>query len=252
MPENYRLNFTQNRISRRRAFAFSGGTATAAILLAACGEGDSTGTGSKSGLITEPVDTTKQAKRGGTLKDRTFGDPPTLDPFTANNPQNAIGPHCFTNLAQFKPAYLKAPEGELTGEVAESWEWSPDRLQVTLKLRPGVKWHNKSPVNARLVDMDDVLFSWDRFTKKSSARASIANVADPEAPVLSLTATDSRTLVIKLKEPLFSAMNFFAFNRGGGIIMLPEETDTTFDLRNDLIGTGPFVMANYTPRSGSH
>ena len=53
---------------------------------------------------------------------------------------------------QFKPA-----EGAIRGDLAESWEVSPDGLTITMKLRQGVKWHNKAPVNGRAVDADDVL-----------------------------------------------------------------------------------------------
>ena len=52
---------------------------------------------------------------------------------------------------------------ELEPDMAESWEIAPDGLTVTLKMRAGVKFHNKAPVNGRLMDMDDVLFSWKRF-----------------------------------------------------------------------------------------
>ena len=80
------------RLSRRRALAATGAAATAAAILAACGGGDDDGRSEKSSAVTEPVDTTKQAKRSGVMKDRTFADPPSLDVFTANNPWNSVGP----------------------------------------------------------------------------------------------------------------------------------------------------------------
>ncbi len=39
-----------------------------------------------------------------------------------------------------------AAEDQLVGDTAESWEYSPDRTQITLKLRPNVKFHNLPPV----------------------------------------------------------------------------------------------------------
>ena len=86
---------------------------------------------------------------------------------------------------------MKPPEDEIGPDLAESWEYSPDGLQITLKLRQGVKFHNKPPVNGRALDMDDVLFSWNRFAREVHGRASVANSADPSAPVLSFTAPDS-------------------------------------------------------------
>ena len=90
-----------------------------------------------------------------------------------------------------------------------------------MKLRQGVKWHNKAPVNGRLLDIDDVLFSWKRFAAKNSGRINVANVANPEAPVLSITASDPKTLVMKLKEPLVYALGLFHPSGASGVIMSP-------------------------------
>ena len=62
-----------------------------------------------------------------------------------------------------KPGYLEPPKGELYGDLAQSWEVSPDRLTITIKIKPDIKWHNKAPVNGRKVDIDDVIFSWKRY-----------------------------------------------------------------------------------------
>ena len=245
---------SRTRISRRAALAATGTSAVAAALLAACGSGSkSTGNssgGNKSDLIVKPVDTSKQAKRDGIIKDRMPSDPSTLDIFARNQPLNPANIHAYSTLVQFKPGYLKPAENEPTPDIAESWEIAPDGLTVTLKLRQGIKFHNKAPVNGRAMDMDDILFSWDRFARKSSTRAGIANVADPGAPVLSLTAADARTVVMKLKEPLVYVLSLFCSNSSGGVIVLPKETDGAFDIRSDMIGTGPFFMANYTPSVG--
>ena len=74
---------------------------------------------------------------------------------------------------------------EIAGDAIESWEWAPDGLAVTMKLRQNMKFHDKPPVNGRVLDTDDVLFAWDRFSKLSSGRVGVANVADPDAPILS-------------------------------------------------------------------
>src|SRR5439155_4624392 len=37
---------------------------------------------------------------------------------------------------------------------------------------------------------------------------------------------------------------------GGNVIMVPKETDSTFDIKRDVIGTGPFVLSKYTPSVG--
>jgi ABC-type transport system substrate-binding protein len=238
------------RMGRRRALVLAGGSAASAAFVAACGGGDESSDGGGSGLLIQPVDTTRQAKVGGVIKDRTFADPPTLDVLTQNNPLGVLNTHVYSLLTQFKPGYMKPSENEVVGDVAESWETSADGLQITLKLRSGVKFHNKPPVNGRGLDMDDVLFSWSRFAAKYSSRVNVVNAVNPDAPVISLTATDSRTIVLKLKEPVVYALGLFATVAGSGIIMLPKETDSTWDPRGDMIGTGPFFMSNYLPSVG--
>jgi peptide/nickel transport system substrate-binding protein len=121
-----------------------------------------------------------------------------------------------------------------------------------MKIRQGVKWHNVAPVSGRPMDMDDVIFSWERFATKYSGRSGIVNAVNPDAPVLSLQAVDSRTISIRLKEPLSYILGLFAAPGAyfGNYLMAPKETDTTVDLRGTMIGTGPLMMTNYTPSVG--
>lgn len=249
MEQLYWSKDLERRINRRRAIVATGATAAGAAFLAACGGGESGGAKS-TGLIAPPVDTLKQAKRGGILKDRNFGDPPSLDVVQATVSWNPFGFGVYSSLIQPKPGYLKPLGEDLMPDLAESWETSPDGLQITLKLRQGVKFHNKPPVNGRAMGMDDVVFSWDRFAQKGSARSSIVNSVSPDAPVLSFTAVDSRTVSIKLKEPLVYALALFGNTTNGGMIVLPKETDSIFDPRGDMIGTGPFSLSSYTQSVG--
>ena len=41
------------------------------------------------------------------------------------------------------------------------------------------------PVNGRVMDVDDVIFSWKRFADTSPSRGAVANAANPASPVLS-------------------------------------------------------------------
>ena len=250
MQGGYWTQARSARIGRRRFVAMSGALGAAGFLLAACGSGGgnkTTGGAGASGLVTKAVDTTKQAKRGGVLKDRTFGDPSSLDGLEPQSPWNAIGPMVYSALVKFEPGYLMPTESKVVPDLAASWEFAPDGLSIIFKLRPGVKFHNKAPVNGRAFTTDDALFSWQRFATKGSNRASTANSADPSAPVLSLTATDASTLVAKLKEPLVYAPGLFAGSSAGGVAMVPKEADGGFDPKGDMIGTGPFVLSKYEP-----
>ena len=246
MALGYWKTITDQRASRRRLIVATGGAALAAAALAACGGSKS----SEPSLSTRPADTSKRAKRGGVLKHYMPSDGASFDPSTQNTTVFQVLKMAYTPLLRYEPSVLTSPTSEIISNLAESWEFSPDRLQLTLKLRPGVKWHNKAPVNGRTFDMDDVLFSVQRTMRIGSGRAEIFAAVNPQAPVISVTAADSTTLVIKLNRPIYYAPGIFANNVGGTINIIPKETDSTFDIRRDMIGTGPYVLTSYESSIG--
>jgi peptide/nickel transport system substrate-binding protein len=251
MSENYWQRFTTTRIARRRALAATGSAALGAAFIAACGgDNDSAGdSGDSSGLVATPQDTTKQAKKGGVLP-YPSREPNSLDPSLAIVALEDTQRNVYSRLLYEKPGHLQPGQFEYDGELAESWEWSGDRLQMTLKLRPDVKFHNKQPVNGRTLDVNDVLFSWERFARVGADRSAIANSANPDAPVLSVTAPDSRTIAIKLKYPVSYLTSILGQWITGHITIFPKEADSGFEPRHDMIGTGPYMLERYTPSQG--
>src|SRR6266540_3977397 len=72
MSQGYWASTVTQRLSRRRALVASGGAALGAAFLAACG-GDDNGSAKQggekaSGLLFKPVDTSKQAAKGGVMQ----------------------------------------------------------------------------------------------------------------------------------------------------------------------------------------
>src|SRR5436190_11569050 len=176
MSSGYWQRTLSERLTRRRTLVVSGVLAAGGAFLAACGGSSdgakSTGPKDTSGLLSEPVDTTKQARRGGVLK-RNGTSPPSLDPLQQTGAvplyETVVG-----RLVGFKPGFMTPPgEGDVDGDLCNSWEFSPDRLQITLRMRPGVKWHNVAPVNGRDVDVDDVLYTWERFSAIGAQRTAL-------------------------------------------------------------------------------
>jgi len=233
--------------------AASASAAFGALVLAACGGDDEVGSApDKTGLISKPVDTSKQAKRGGVSKFYFGSESAAFDIHLGGAaPLNVPRSMVYSDFISEKPGYLGPPEyKEYIPDLAESWEWSPDGLQLTFKLRPGVKWHNKPPINARLLDMEDVLFTWKRYEGIGRYRRDILNSANPSAPILSVFSPDSRNFVLKLKEPSVDLLAHLSIAFQGKPSIIPKETDSRFDIRRDMIGTGPWVLSNYTPSVG--
>jgi peptide/nickel transport system substrate-binding protein len=230
--------------------AATGATAVGAIVLAACGGGDG-GAGDdadSSGLVTRSVNTTREAKRGGVLKLSHTADVPHFDPHALAAPLSTLTPMMYSRLLQVRPGELKPPDGTVEPDGAESFEYSPDRTQLTFKLRPNLYFHNTPPVNGRAVDAQDVVFSYERTAQVGILRSSLVNAVDPNAPVLSVTAPDSRTVVVKIKKPLVYIEELLSNHRGLGIV--PKEAASAYDPRRTPIGSGAFMLTKYEPSVG--
>lgn len=239
----------ERRLSRRRLLA-TGAVGAAAVFLTACGGSNSdSGAGNDSRkLLTKAKDSSKEAVRGGTLKLSMTADLATWEP---HRPVvvNAQGPGAiFANLTERETRPLEPYTGDITGGIAESWEWSPDRLTLTLKLRNDAKFHPVAPVNGRNIDVDDVIASWSRLKRVAGIRGAYANDLNPAAPITSFTATDSRTVTVKLKEPVVYVLGMFCHLSAFPI--LPKEIDSGYDPRTTIIGSGPVYVSQYTPAVG--
>ena len=159
---------------------------------AACGGGDKAEESRGNGLLGQAEDTTKSAKAGGTYRDLANADATGFDPYPSTSASD-LGRRVYSRLLQFAPGYLGTPpSGETQPDLAEASEMTPDRLQVTFKLRADAKWDSRTPTSSRTVDAQDVTFSWDRFSRVHYGRSELANAVTPSAPVTSVTAPDRR------------------------------------------------------------
>ena len=251
---NYWNRVLQGRISRRRALVASSSTAAAAAFLAACGGGSDNGGGGggksdTSGLLSQIEDTTSQAKRGGSFVFNNLRDPLHFDGQAQGQVQlNVFNGLAYESLVRNKAGF-KEPSSysEVEPQLAESWEVSPDKLTLTFKLRQGVKWHNKNPVNGRAFDSSDVIASWNRYvTLPQNNRAANANAINPAAPIVSIDAPDARTVVVKLSEPSSYIFQRFANMITGELgSVYPKEVQSNFDAKTDQIGTGAFMLDRF-------
>ena len=209
--------------------------------------GPSSGGGQSSSLITQPQDTTAQAKKGGALKFSVTADIPNFDPHYlsfADAQQVLLN---YNRLTRVKPGHLETSDGSIIGDAAESWEYSPDKLTITIKIRNNLGMPDIAPVNGRNLDAEDIVYSWGRFAKNANNRMDYVNSINPNAPVLSLTAPDKNTIVVKLNSPVATIMSQFSSQASGQFFVFPKEAEDKFDLRHTPIGAGVYYMGDYQP-----
>ena len=235
-----------HRTSRRRVVAASAATALGAAFLTACGSSDGGGSAKapSSSLVTKPVDTVKQAVRGGTMKtySRAF-----ITHYDVHNTQTAgqgIPDLTHSRFVMTKPGHLAPVDYfQVQGDMGESWEISPDGLTVTMKLRRGAGWAPQAPVNGRPVDIEDIAHTWKQWASRGSNRIDHLNSLNPDAPVASFATTDARTFAWKLVRPTSSFLPMIAGGPKTPYI-IPKETES-FDFRTTPVSSGPHYVASH-------
>jgi peptide/nickel transport system substrate-binding protein len=124
---------------------------------------------------------------------------------------------------------------KITGDLAESWEVSPDGLQITFNLRRGVKWHDGAEFTSA-----DVIFTFNAVTNPDIPTPYSGNYG----PVKKVEAIDRYTVRVTYKEPFAPALESWSM----GIIpkhLLEGKDLTSFEVNRNPIGTGPYMMREW-------
>jgi peptide/nickel transport system substrate-binding protein len=206
-----------------------------------------TGTLAAAAALVVPTASRAQApKRGGTLTVRAW-DPPHFDPYLTVA-YKTIVPTSFTHSRLLRhKAGPDVPPGAflIEGDLAESWS-QPNDTTYVFKLRRGVRWHPKPPVNGRELTSEDVRYSIERFlTVKGNANAYMLRTIDRvETP-------DRHTVKITLKEPFAWFLDMLAYPVAM-VVVARECVEKFGDLKTPeaVVGTGPWMLDGYRPNVG--
>jgi len=137
-------------------------------------------------------------RRGGTITIRAW-DPPHFDLHgvggTSYKTQVVLS-FTHSRLLRHKAGPGVVPGTfQIEGDLAESWS-QPNPTTYVFKLRRGVRWHGKPPVNARELTSEDARYSVERFlsTTGNANAQMLRSVEKVETP-------DKYTVRFTLKEP---------------------------------------------------
>ena len=137
------------------------------------------------------------------------------------------------------------------GALAESWS-QPDPLTYIVKVRQGVRWHDKPPMNGRELTAQDIVYNFHRITGTGSGFTEPSPYSQLLKSVSfeSIEATDKWTVVFKLKELNLNALTGILDDNIAWIYP-PEVIKEHGDVTNwkNLVGTGPFMLTDWTKGS---
>ena len=193
------------------------------LLLIACGKGGAPGTSQSAPKVqdqsvkieatgeTDPS-AAPEAVPGGTFASWQGDYPKSLNMWLDNNSFSGV-----VSSMMFEPLVeLHSTEDRPIGELAESWEISPDKKSYTFHLNPAAKWSDGKPVTAADVQFFyDVMMNPKNLT--SLFRVDLSKISRPEV-------LDDYTLRITAKEP-----HWKLFWIAGGLVAFPRQVWANVD-----------------------
>ena len=182
-------------------------------------------------------------KRGGVLRLTVISDPLHFDPhqtisFLTMVPLSFV----YSRLVKVKAGpSVKPMTYPIEPDLAESWT-QPNDTTYIFKLRKGVRWHPKPPVNGRELTAADVKYTYERF---------LSIQGNPNKPVLEyvdkIEALDTHTVKFTLKEPNAWFLDLLASTSTW--IVARECVEKFGDLKKveSAVGTGPWMLERWEP-----
>ncbi len=177
-------------------------------------------------------------KKGGTLNFAVIAEPPNYDchastTFALIHP---VAPH-YSTLLKFDGANYP----KVRGDLAKSWEVSPDGRTFTFKLHEGVKFHDGSAFSSA-----DIKASYERIARPpqgiiSARRAFWADLDTIETP-------DAQTVVFKTKVPVAGLIEHFA-NPYNCIYSAAKLAQNPRYPETEIMGTGAFQFVTHVKGS---
>jgi len=140
-----------------------------------------------------------------------------------------------------KAAGDKLCTSQVHPRIAQSWRWLDDTT-FEIKVRQGVRFQNKPPVNGRELTAEDVAFTMNRSFSVPKRGLGIL-----PRHVKEIKATDRYTVRVITDSPQPGIVDLYLTNFYGSHV-LPREApkermlDTKF-----WVGAGPFSLESYTP-----
>jgi peptide/nickel transport system substrate-binding protein len=194
------------------------------LLFAACGGGKPESAGKGAAVPDVPA-------YGDAIVEGSIGDVSGfLTAVTTDASSHEAAGYVFNGLVRYDK------DLKLEGELAESWEVSPDGKRITFRLRKGVKWHDGAPFTS-----DDVMFTYRRMIDPRTPTA----YGEDFKQVKRASAPDPQTFVVEYPRPFAPALASW------GMHVLPKHLLESYPdiskspLNKRPVGTGPYRFVEW-------
>jgi len=160
-----------------------------------------------------------------------------LDPhFAVSTIDRIVAAWMFNGLVRFPPG--SNDPAKLEGDLAESWDTSPDGLTWTFHLRHGVQWQ----AGFGEVTADDVVFSL-----KKAGDAKTSAFSSELRPVQTIEALDPYTVRLVLSQNVPNLLGIVTNYSQGFIVPRKAVEQRGEDFKRNPVGSGPFAFGSVTP-----
>jgi ABC-type transport system substrate-binding protein len=235
--------WARNRFSRRHALRAGGlaGAGLAGAALIGCGDDDdddpmATPAPGVATPAATPEPDPDADKFGGTLHRIQAGIGDNFNqPANWQDANGANGTHVYD-----RPLTNRADERVWVLEAAESIE-AIDETTLVMKLKPGMVYQDKPPVNGRPVEAQDVVDLWMYVRDEPRSH----NPFFPLRVVDTAEATDDVTVSVTLQAPFAYTFSSAGLGYSGNNGLVPRELLDNFDLA-EPVGSGPYQLVDYS------
>lgn len=177
----------------------------------------------------------KEAAKGDALSSGEISEPINLIPaISSDSASHSVASYIYNGLVKYDK------DLKLVGDLAESWEISPDNKTITFNLRKDVKWQDGVPFTA-----DDVKFTYEFMIADDTPTSYDGDFRK----VKKFETIDNHTVRITYDEPYSPALN------GWGIWIMPAHLlkgvqASKSPLQRKPVGTGPYIMEEWASGKG--
>ena len=169
---------------------------------------------------------------GDTLVTGSIGEPSTLIPILATDSSSSdIAGLVYNGLVRYDKNL------KLEGDLAQSWDVSPDGLKITFHLRHGVKWHDGQPFTSH-----DVLYTYRVIVDPKTPTA----YSEDFKQVQSARALDPFTFEVTYAKPFAPALASWSTSILPAHLLEGKDI-TKSPLSRNPIGTGPYLFKQWIP-----